>query len=74
MATNGELMTITGKANYYGKLLDGRFERGFLFSAVTSQTDKEQIVTLKNETRIQLVWWVLNLRALALIHWEILDP
>ena len=74
VATNGELMTITGKINYYGKLIDGRFERGFLFSAIKNYADKDQIVTLGQETRIQLIWWVLNLRALAVIHREILDP
>ena len=60
-------MTITGKFNNYGKLVKGQFERGFLFSAVTFQIDKEHVVALQTETRIQLVWWTLTLFCLALV-------
>ena len=54
--------------------MQGKFERGFLSTDIESQVDKDRVVTLKTESGVQMVWWILNLRALALVHIRILDP
>ena len=74
------LMKITGKVSYYGKLVHGKFERGFLFKAMVQGSygrrmqKKDKMIELKTEVKVQLIWWILNLRALALVRQEILDP
>ena len=65
-ATNEEMMKISGKSSHYNKLVRGNFNRTLINHMVRNDKKKSAILELREETKLQLHWWVLNLRALKL--------
>ena len=73
--SNGEWMKVSGKINHYHPLLlNGRFNRTLIQHAVKQEQKQEARIELKPETRIQVIWWILNLRVLGSKGGEIMDP
>ena len=59
-------MRVSGKINHYHPLvLNGKFNRALIGHAVTQEKKQDVIIALEPETRIQVYWWILNLRALS---------
>ena len=73
--SNGGWMRVSGKINHYHPLLlNGKFNRALIGHAVKQGKNQEVIVALEPETRIQVYWWILNLRALSQRGGKIMDP
>ena len=71
---NEEAMILAGKLNHYSNLVEGRFERCLVIHLVKDKAWKEEMVTVGKQARVQLVWWLLNLRALEVEGAFIPDP
>ena len=73
--SNGGWMRVSGKINHFHPLLlNGKFNRALIGHAVKQEKKQEVIVALAPETRIQVYWWILNLRALSQRGGKIMDP
>ena len=71
---NVEAMQLAGKLNHYSNLVGGQFERCLLIHLVKDKAAKKEEVTIGKQARSQMVWWLLNLRALELEGKLIPDP
>ena len=71
---NEEAMTLTGKLNHYSNLVNGKFERCLVIHLVQDKAKKKDKVVINKQARTQLVWWVLNLRALSMDGAFLSDP
>ena len=59
--SNGGWMRVSGKINHYHPLLlNGKFNRALIQHAVKQEQKQEVRIELKPETRIQVIWWILN--------------
>ena len=65
---------MAGKLNHYADLVQGRFERCLIIHLVKDKAKKKDVLAIFKQTRIKLVWWLLNLRALSLDGAFIPDP
>ena len=74
-ASNGEWMKVSGKLNHYHPLLlNGKFNRALISHAVKQEKKQDVMIALEPETKLQVYWWVLNLRALRQRGGRIMDP
>ena len=67
-------MTLAGKINHYSNLVKGSFKRCLIIDLVKEKDTKKDEVIINKQARCQLVWWLLNLRALSLEGAFIPDP
>ena len=71
---NEEAMVLAGKINHYASMVQGKFERSLIIHLVEESEKKEKVVVVGKQARSQMVWWLLNLRALSLAGAFIPDP
>ena len=69
-----EAMQLAGKLNHYSNLVGGQFERCLIIHLVKDKASKKEELTIGKQARTQMVWWLLNLRALELEGALIPDP
>ena len=74
-ASNRDWMKVNGKINHYHPLLrNGKYNRTLIQHAVKPEQSLKARIELKPETKIQIIWWILNLRVLGSEGGEIMDP
>ena len=74
-ARNGDRMKVSGNLNHYHPLLlNGKFNRALISHAVKQEKKQDVMIALEPETRLQVYWRVLNLRALRQRGGRIMDP
>jgi hypothetical protein len=66
--------SMNGKLNHYSNLVDGRYERSLIIHLVREKGRKNEEITIGKQARVQMVWLLLNLRALELEGAFIPDP
>ena len=71
---NGEAQVLAGKINHYSNLIRWKFERCLIIHIVQDAKSKKEEVVLGKQARVQMTWWLLNLRALSLEGVFIPDP
>ena len=71
---NGEAQVLAGKINHYLNLIRGKFERCLIIHLVQDAKSKKEEVVVGKQARVQMTWWLLNLRALSLEGAFIPDP
>ena len=57
-------MSLAGKVNHYCNLVGGKYESCMIFH-VHDMSKKDKLVMVEKQSRILMVWWQLNLMALA---------
>ena len=71
---NEEAKVLAGKINHYSNIINGKFERCLIIHIVDEAKRKDEVVKVGKQARVQLTWWLLNLRALSLEGNFIPDP
>ena len=71
---NSEARVLAGKVNHYMDVVGGKFERCLLIHLVKEEKGDMEIVEVGKQARSQLVWWLLNLRAVGIEGAFINDP
>ena len=65
---------LAGKINHYSNLVKGRFERCLIIHLVDEGKAQAEKRVIGKQARTQMVWWLLNLRALGSEGSFISDP
>ena len=63
---NEEAQVLAGKLNHYSNLVHRKFERCLVIPLVEEKKGKMEEVKVGKQARAQMVWWLLNLRALGI--------
>ena len=63
---NEEAKVLAGKINHYSNIIGGKYERCLIIHIVDEAKKKDEVVVVGKQARVQLTWWLLNLRALSL--------
>ena len=71
---NEEVQVIAGKINHYANLVKGKFERSLIIHAVEEKKSKKEVIVIEKQARVQMTWWLLNVRALGIEGAFITDP
>jgi hypothetical protein len=71
---NVEAMQLAGKLINYSNLVGGQYECCLIFHLVKDKAGKKEEITIGKQARTQMVWWLLNFRALELEGALIPDP
>ena len=62
--TNGGALSLAGRINHYSALVGGKSNRCLILHLGRNDLDPELDIVIGKETKLCLVWWLLNLRAL----------
>ena len=62
---NRETQVLAGKINHYSALVNGKFERCLIIHQVDEGKKQSDEIVIGKQARVQMVWWLLNLRALG---------
>ena len=71
---NEEVQVLAGKINHYSNLVRGKFERSLITHTVEEKKAKQEVIVIGKQARVQMTWWLLNLRALGIEGAFISDP
>ena len=71
---NEEAQVLAWKINHYSNIFNGKFERCLIIHIVDEAKGKDDVVVVGKQARVQLTWWLINLRALSLEGNFIPDP
>ena len=72
--TNGDAQALAGRLNHYSNMVNGRFNRCLISHLCNEEKDDSVILEPSTETKICMVWWLLNLRALQTYGLRIPHP
>ena len=61
---NGDALSLAGRINHYSNMVAGKFNRCLIIHLGNSDLESDLDICIKKETKLCLVWWLLNLRAL----------
>ena len=74
-ATSKDMMVLMGRLNHYMPVVEGKYERGFLYSKMRGlEFSPEEWVNLDNNACLQAWWWVCNIRMVMAVGSPLLDP
>ena len=72
--TNGDAQAMAGRLNHYSNMVNGKFNRCLISHLCDEKKEGTVILEPNTETKICLVWWLLNLRALQTYGLRIPHP
>ena len=72
--TNGDAQAMAGRLNHYSNMVNGKFNRCLISHLCDEKKEGSVILKPNTETKICLVWWLLNLRALQTYGLRIPHP
>ena len=72
--SNEEVQVMAGKINHYASIVGGKFERSLIIHTVKEDKGKLERIVIGKQARVQMTWWLLNMRALGIEGAFITDP
>ena len=74
MIFNQDARSLAGRINHYANMVGGRAKRCLILHLHDESKADLAELTIKSQTRISLVWWLLNIRALQKVGRKIPNP
>ena len=74
VVTNGDAQALAGRLNHYSNMVNGKFNRCLISHMCDEKKEDSSIIKPTTETKVCLVWWLLNLRALQTYGLRIPHP